>query len=168
MWGFVDLKNGIISFRTDKTGQEISNPIRPTLRARLLAIREEQGGQEVYVFPNIARKYRNANSSVSTEFTALLKAWGILETETDKKTLKGDRKSVSRKSFHSIRHALVSAARSNCSLSADLVRAVVGHESEEVERQYFTPDISEKDRMLEAMEEYISPAVSLTPYSRLV
>lgn len=75
-------------------------------------------------------------------------------------------KNVSRKSFHSIRHALVSAARSNSSLSADLVRAVVGHESEEVEQQYFTPDISEKGRMLEAMEEYISPAVSLSPYSR--
>lgn len=166
-WDCVDFKRGIVSFRTDKTGQEICNPIRPTLRTRLLAIREEQGGRETYVFPNMARKYRNANSSVSTEFTALLKAWGILESETEKKALKGDRKNVSRKSFHSIRHALVSAARSNSSLSADLVRAVVGHESEEVERQYFTPDISEKDRMLEAMEEYISPAVSLSPYSRL-
>jgi hypothetical protein len=40
----------------------------------------------------MARKYRNANSSVSTEFTALLKAWGILESGTEKKALKGDRK----------------------------------------------------------------------------
>ena len=88
-WDCVDFKRGIVSFRTDKTGQEICNPIRPTLRTRLLAIREEQGGRETYVFPNMARKYRNANSSVSTEFTALLKAWGILETETEKKALKG-------------------------------------------------------------------------------
>lgn len=163
-WQSVDFESGVISFRTDKTGNEITNPIRPTLRARLLAIREEQGGQEEYVFPNMARKYRNANSSVSTEFTALLKAWGILETETDKKALKGDRKSVSKKSFHSIRHSLVTAARSVPGLPVDLVRSVVGHESEEVERAYFNPDNQAKDRVLEAMENYIAP--TLKPYNR--
>ena len=166
-WKSVDFDSGVIRFNTDKTGQEICNPIRPTLRARLLQIQKEQGGQEEYVFPNMARKYRNCNSSVSTEFTALLKAWGILESETDKKALKGDRKSVSRKSFHSIRHSIVTAARSVSSLSADLVRAVVGHESEEVERQYCTPDIREKERMMEAMERYIDPtAPALKPYTR--
>lgn len=162
-WDSIDFDAGVISFSTDKTGHEISNPIRPTLRNRLLEIRDAQDGTQEYVFPNMARKYMNGGSVVSTEFTSLLKAWGILKTETEKKALKGARKNVSRKSFHSIRHTLVSAARSNATLSADLVRAVVGHESEEVERSYFTASMEEKSRLLRDMEEYITTPAPINP-----
>ena len=51
---------------------------------------------------------------------------------------------MSRKSFHSIRHTVVTMMRSSNMFTADLTRELVGHDSEEIERQYFTATLEAK------------------------
>lgn len=166
-WDCIDFAAAALCFTTGKTDKEMDIPLHPLLRERLLAIREEQDKQEEYVFPNMARRYMRGDSSVSTEFTALLKAWGIVKPATEKKALKGNRKNVSPKSFHSFRHTVVTALRSNPSITADIARSIVGHDSEEIERAYFTASKEDKMRGYDIIAQAITAPVmapSLTPY----
>ena len=155
----IDFTAGALCFSTAKTDKEMDIPMHSLLRDRLLEIRAEQGIQEEYVFPNMARRYMRGDSSVSTEFTTLLKAWGIVKKSTEKKALKGNRKSVSPKSFHSFRHSVVTALRTNATITADLARAIVGHDSEEVERQYCTASRADKMRGLDIIAQAITEPV---------
>ena len=52
-WDFIDFASDCLRFTTGKTDKDMDIPLHPTLRARLLTIRAEQGGQEEYVFPHI-------------------------------------------------------------------------------------------------------------------
>lgn len=172
-WDCIDFAAGVLTFSTGKTDKDMDIPLHPLLGARLLEIQKEQGGQEEHVFPNMARRYMRGDGSASTEFTSLLKAWGIVKVDTEKKPLKGNRKNISPKSFHSFRHAAVSVLRSDSSITADLSRAIVGHDSEEIERTYFTASHAEKLRGLDVIAKAIAPDApatmqtpALTPYTR--
>ena len=114
----------------------------------------------------LARRYMRGDSSVSTEFTSLLKVWCIVKVSTEKKALKGNRRNVSPKSFHSFRHSVVTALRTNAAITADIARAIVGHDSEEIERQYCTASRADKMRGLDIIAQAISEPVasSATPY----
>ena len=81
------------------------------------------------------------DSSVSTEFTSLLKVWGIVKVSTEKKALKGNRRNVSPKSFHSFRHSVVTALRTNAAITADIARAIVGSSPNNVEFEFSYHDV---------------------------
>ncbi len=166
-WDFIDFASDCLSFTTGKTDKDMDIPLHPTLRERLLTIRAEQGGQEEYVFPHMAQRYMRGDASISTEFTSLLKAWGIVKVDTEKTALKGKRKNVSPKSFHSFRHSVVSVLRSDKRITQDLSRAIVGHDSEEIERAYYTASQADKMRGLDVIAQTIVPtAPALKPYTR--
>lgn len=166
-WDFIDFASDCLSFTTGKTDKDMDIPLHPTLRERLLTIRAEQGGQEEYVFPHMAQRYMRGDASISTEFTSLLKAWGIVKVDTEKTSLKGKRKNVSPKSFHSFRHSVVSVLRSDKRITQDLSRAIVGHDSEEIERAYYTASQADKMRGLDVIAQTIVPtAPALKPYTR--
>lgn len=157
-WDCIDFASDSLSFTTGKTGKEMNMPLHPSLRERLLNIRAGQDGQEEYVFPNMARRYQRGGGSVSSEFTALVKAWGFVKDDTEKTARKGKRKNVTQKSFHSFRHSAVSVLRSDKRITQDLSRAIVGHDSEEIERAYYTPDRADVMRGLDVIATSISPA----------
>ena len=156
-WENIDFEAGIIRITTQKTARAMEQPIVPALRARLQRLADEQGGGGVYVFPDMARRYVNQCGSISTEFTALLKAWGMIPPPAPGEKI-GRRRNVSPKSFHSIRHSFVSFGRAEGSISPDLMRAVVGHDSEEVERAYFTASMEKKEQVISALAAYLAPA----------
>lgn len=158
-WDSVDFRGGTISFSTQKTGHALRLPMVDALAARLRMIEREQGGAQEYVFPYMARRHLIQSGSISTEFTALLKAWGIVKDDPSP-ALKGRRRRVSQKSFHSIRHSFVSLGRSDSSLTADMVRDVVGHKSEAIEREYFTASMAQRAAVLDSMASLIIPAAS--------
>ena len=106
----------------------------------------------------MARRYQRGGGSVSSEFTALGKAWGFVKDDTEKTARKGKRKNVTQKSFHSFRHSAVSVLRSDKRITQDLSRAIVGHDSEEIERAYYTPDRADVMRGLDVIATSISPA----------
>lgn len=156
-WSSVDFQAGLVRLREVKTRQERVITLLPVLRERLMGIREEQGeARGEYVFPHMAQRYQGKYASrISTDFTGLLKAHGIIGTEKDGETLAGKRHRVNTKSFHSIRHAVVSIARVNPLLTADMVRDTVGHSSEAVERGYFTAGEESKEKVMTVLAEAV-------------
>ena len=164
-WDCIDFTAGRLSFSSGKTDKEMDIPLHSLLHDRLQGIYRVQKGKEEYVFPNMARRYLRGDGSMSTEFTSLLKAWGIVKTDTEKAALKGKRKNVSPKSFHSFRHAVVSTLRTDASITADLARAIVGHDSEDVERSYYTASQAEKLRGLDLIANVITTAGATPDYA---
>lgn len=150
-WRNIDFRTDTISFITQKTGKALALPIVPELRERLERIKDEQGSGEEYVFPYMARRYLIQSGSISTEFTALLMAWGIVKRTAPDASPLGRRKRVSPKSFHSIRHSVVTLARCNPACTPDMVRAVVGHDCERIERGYFSADRAARAAVLESL-----------------
>lgn len=140
-WESIDLEKKYIDFRTLKTGKKIMAPIVPELMEILLEQKKENNTE--WVFPYIAHRYNHSKGCISVEFTAQLRAHGI-ETTAEKVDKSGDRRAVAVKSFHSIRHSVVSFMRTDNRFTADLVRDIVGHDSEAVERNYYTADLESR------------------------
>lgn len=141
-WESIDFLRNRIHFRTMKTGKEIIAPIIPELRDLLVKNKNDSE----YVFPSMAQKYHRSPGGLSTNFSALLKTFGIIE-DTPSAT-KFERRTISRKSFHSLRHSVVSMMRTDNRFTADLTREIVGHESEDIERGYYTADDESKRNAL--------------------
>lgn len=151
-WENVLWEEGIIHFRTLKTGEEITAVITPMLSKMLLNLPHTSE----YILPDAASGYIKCSSTMSTKFTMLVQSFGF-DTQTKRGTGKNCRP-FNTKTFHSIRHSVVSILRSNPNMTPDMVRAIVGHESEEVERGYFSADIEAKRGGFNALEQVISPA----------
>lgn len=155
-WSSVDFERNLVHLTEIKTARERTLALRPELRERLLRIREsQQGGRrpEEYVFPTMARRYlwRNGSSTISPMFSALLRAMGILPDKDACAMQRGDKHRSSTKSFHSIRHAVVSIAREIPTLTPDIVRETVGHTSEKVERGYYHASAEAQQRVLSSL-----------------
>ena len=64
-----------------------------------------------------------------------------------------------RRAFKSFRHSVVTALRTNAAITADIARAIVGHDSEEIERQYCTASRADKMRGLDSIAQAITEPV---------
>lgn len=148
LWDSVDFTAGVIRLETDKTGEVVENPLVEPLRSRLLELWREREQGARYVLPMMARRYNRSKGVLSTEFTAMLKSMGIASTMTGGE--QGDRRAVCSKSFHGLRRAAVSMLRDG-GASADMSRAIVGHKSEAVEREYYRASIDKKRAALGGM-----------------
>lgn len=158
-WTDVDFEKNGIAVREQKTDKPRLIHLLPQLRVRLLARKEQVGGGE-YVFPETAAQYMRASGVISTNFTHLLNTFGI-KTREEEAELKGRRRTVTTKCFHSIRHSVVSWARSNPNLSPDVVRETVGHGSDDIEMTYyFTAADKAKLAVLETVAAMVPTPVS--------
>lgn len=168
-WESVKWEAGYLHIVETKTRKERMIPMLPPLVACLERLRAQAGADE-YVFPHMAQYYnRGGESYVSTQFTALLRAHGIIEPAAAVRKEGERRHHVSRKSFHSIRHSVVSCLRGDAALSVDVVRDAVGHDSEAVERGYFTASMDMRRRagapLMQAAGDTPAPAApALPPY----
>ena len=111
-WKCINFAEDYLVFSTGKTGMDMKISMHALLRERLLVIRAAQGEQEEYVFPHMARRYGRKDTSISTEFTTMLKTCGIVHLDIERTALQGKRKNVSPKSFLSFRLSFVEALRS--------------------------------------------------------
>lgn len=137
-WEQIDLKNSFLFMTTQKSRRRMNKPIiqplKEVLERRLLNRVND------YVFPLSALRHAHAggrSDKLSTEFTTLLKTYGIIREMPEE--VRGDRHRLSEKSFHSLRATAVTVLRL-AGVSPDLCRFIVGHDSEEIERVYFRPD----------------------------
>lgn len=157
-WDAWNREEGYIYIREKKTRKERFLPVVEALRVRLERLAEARREGEVYVFPLMAHYYNaGCPGYVSTQFTALLRAMGIIQEQAVGRG--GRRHAFSAKSFHSIRHSVVSCLRADGAFTADVVRDAVGHESELVERGYFTASGEQRRAVGEALQK----AVDVTP-----
>jgi integrase len=148
----VDWEKGMIVMRTLKTGKLIATPITNEIKNLLFPLYKKT---EEYIFPEMAARYMRSKGSPSSEFTSILKVLGIIKEENIH-TGAGNRK-LSDKTFHSLRHSVVSMLRVNSSFSSDLIRETVGHDSEEVERNYFTASLDSKRNIIDFLAQQITP-----------
>lgn len=151
LWENADLQTNTIRFTEMKTGQNRELPLCPELRAVFLRRKASQAEGETAVFPLMRRKYLCARGQLSAEFAALLRANGITGADTSARSVKGRRRRFSTKTFHSLRHSVVSMLRADNRLSADVVRLAVGHRNEEVEQGYISISRADQDRVLSVL-----------------
>lgn len=140
-WEQIDLENGRLQMTTQKSKLRMNKPIIDPLEKVL--IRRKEGSISKYVFPLAAMKHAQGggkSSKLSLEFTDLLGKHGFIGK---KKALEGDRRELAEKSFHSLRATAVTFLRL-AGVSADLCRFIVGHHSEEIERQYIRPQLEDE------------------------
>ena len=129
-WDCIDLDAGemvILPRKTRKTGKRLQIPITPALREVLESL--PRAGE--YVFPTLASSFIACRATPAAFFVSWVKRLGIAQT-----TKQGAR-NFSQLSFHSIRHAVVTQLRAAGVVAPDVVRSIVGHTSEQVERGYF-------------------------------
>lgn len=139
-WEQIDLENGILNMTTEKTKRRMNKPIIGPLRGILEKRYQNQMNKNV--FPIAAMRHAQAggkSSKLSLEFTSLLRKHGLIG---ERAVMDGDRRQLSEKSFHSLRATAVTVLRLS-GVSADLCRFIVGHDSEEIERQYIRPQLSD-------------------------
>lgn len=133
-WDQVDFSKNIITFSTRKVAREMVIPFSPRLRELLYALRNDTE----YVLPDAAARYMRSQARFSADFTRHVRRLGLVSA-MDKPV--GDRRCLTPLSFHSIRHSVVTLLRASNAFSADITRAIVGHASEAIEREYFhAPD----------------------------
>lgn len=157
-WDTIDFQQNKLFIVEEKTDNPHEVPLLRELREILQARKAQQQGNEVYVFPDMACQYKRAGGLVSMAFLAELRALGIKTHAEQTTPLQGRRRRVAIKCFHSIRHTVVSFARSCKEFTADMVRDTVGHDSEEIEREYFSAEEESKRAVLEAVAACITPA----------
>lgn len=151
-WDAIDWQDNRVTLTETKTKRKRILALSTALKVRLAARYAVRQEGEEYVFPSFARAYlsNNKSSAVSTGFTALLRALGILETLSEPQ--RGIGHATGRKSFHSIRHSVVSIARENPTLTADIVRETVGHQQERVEQRYYHASRQAQRSVVAALE----------------
>lgn len=143
-WDNIDFEAKVIRLTEQKTEKLRVMPISEELAAILKRRKGDGLSHPDEVFPTMAERYRHSPGYISTQFTSLLRAHGIISADDEgAKKAQGTHR-VSRKSFHSIRHSVVSCLRSDARFTADVVRDAVGHENEAVERGYFTASLQQR------------------------
>ena len=165
-WDAIDWEREEVTLLEEKTKRRRRLPIIPALLDVLKRMRYAQGGREEYLFPMQAHMFLGGSrATVSTTFTALLQSMGInpAPVATGKPT--GRRKRISAKTFHSIRHTVVSMTRLDTSFTPDMVRDAVGHSSEQVERGYFHGDMISKKAVYGSLASAINAAAEMPAYS---
>lgn len=129
-WDAVDMDAAQIVItprKTRKTGKRLLIPITPALRSVLLDL--PRAGE--YVFPELAADFQRSRVIPSAFFISWVKKLGLDQT------IKIGTRNFSQLSFHSIRHTVVTHLRAAGVVAPDVVRSIVGHTSEQVERGYF-------------------------------
>lgn len=155
-WEQIDLENGILNMTTEKTKRRMNKPIIAPLHD--IFQRRSRYRMNSHVFPIAAMRHAQAggkSSKLSLEFTALLRKHGFIG---EREVMEGDRRQLSEKSFHSLRATAVTVLRLS-GVSADLCRFIVGHDSEEIERQYIRPQFSDIAGAMDVLARGLSAAV---------
>lgn len=143
-WRNIDLAAGTITLTTQKTHQLVSLPLmQPALDA--LADIPTSDDPNAKVFPGIAKL---APTSRSNKFRGILASVGLAKPVERRKTGRGARREMPELSFHSLRHTATSMLKA-AGVSDSIARAIIGHQSEAVSRQYTHLDL---DTMRQAMQ----------------
>jgi integrase len=128
-WSAVDLASGQLRYTQSKTAEEVVVPIHADLLAHLLAL-PASDAPDAFLCPVLAKKRNDGRLGLSTEFLRLMRVAGI-----DSLSVQSQKRSVSRKSYHALRHSFASAL-ANAGVSQELRMALTGHLSASAHKRY--------------------------------
>jgi integrase len=159
-WANVDLSadggKGEISLTEEKTQQRHIIPIARVLRPHLEKL-PSADNPHAPVFPNLAGKRK---SWLSGQFHELMANAGIgIESRADHLKSeggkgRGGKRTMSRLSFHSLRHTATSLLK-NAGVSNAIAQDLIGHDSEAVSRNYTHIDPETRRAALDKMPEIL-------------
>jgi integrase len=129
-WDRIDLAKRIISFRSSKTDQAITIAIHPELEDHLIACANSDDSR-AFLFPTLAGR---PSPALSIAFKAIMKKAGI-EAGVAREKLGAKGKTISSRSWHSLRHSFNSAL-ANQGVSQELRQKLTGHSSAEMNAIY--------------------------------
>ena len=126
----IDLEAKLISFQAAKTEQKLVIPMHEDLLNHLLSL-PSSDDPKAFLFPTLASKRTPA---LSVAFKQIMGKAGI-DGGVAREKLGSKGKTISSRSFHSLRHSFVSAL-ANANVSAELRQRLSGHASEEMHKLY--------------------------------
>lgn len=137
-WDNIDLAEGIITFipqKTSRKGRTLVVPISSDLNKHLMALAGDTGG---LLCPTLAKLGTGGRLGLSGRFKTLMKAAGI-----DSRILvkgKGEGRTQSAKSFHSLRH-FFNTALMNAGVDEKIRMELSGHSTASMNRKYSHAEI---------------------------
>jgi len=130
-WEQVNLEAGTLDVTPSKTDKALELPLSGELREFLSA--QERGVGKAPLFPSLAGRGVGSHAGLSNEFSRLMKRADVKGKAGRKKEGRG--RQTRTKTFHSLRHSFVSRL-ANADVSADVRKAMAGHDSDEAHARY--------------------------------
>jgi integrase len=130
-WAAVDLAKGAITYTQGKTGNTVTIPIHPSLDAQLSKL-PGSDKPEKFLMPGMADKGPGGRHGLSESFKAIMRKAGVDAQRVERKV--GVR-TLSRRSFHALRHSFTSAL-ANAGVASELRMKLTGHTTEAAHRGY--------------------------------
>jgi integrase len=129
-WADIDLANGVWTHKQGKTGQIVSVPLHPGLRAGLEQIATGDKAQE-FVMPGLAEEATGGRHGLSDTSKNL-----VLKAGLDLQTVQGaGGRQQNKRTFHALRHSFTSAL-ANAGVMPELRMKLTGHTNADVHRGY--------------------------------
>jgi integrase len=126
-WSAVDWNKKLIQFTPSKTKKPVTIPLHPQLESELL---KKPGIGNALMFPTLAGKDTGGGKGLSQQFAAVMEKAGI-----DSRRTSGGRRTLSRLTYHSLRHSFNSAL-ANRGVSQEIRQKLTGHSSADMNRIY--------------------------------
>jgi integrase len=137
-WSDLDVANGIVSFREQKTGSQAVIGLHPDF-LDWLSSQSVPEDPDAVLFPSLADKSLNGTSGLSNAFVKLCDAAGI-EKRLLRQGNDGKGRSVRALSFHSFRHTAASSVFNQAALK-EITRRVTNHTASGVVDAYIHADL---------------------------
>lgn len=154
-WQDVNWDAHRIRFVEQKTGTMRELPLCDRLYLVFHGIWEERKEDSPYIFPEFARRELAYSSSyTSTEFTQQLRGLGIIKEE-DMVKLRGRKKQQSRKTFHSIRHSVITITNEAEGITQMMAMKATGHKDSKVDEGYYHLSPEAQQRILNALTSHL-------------
>ncbi|MSU60024.1 MAG: hypothetical protein EXS35_17950 [Pedosphaera sp.] len=147
----------VLAFTSRKTKRKMRVPLHPTAAAWLAANRGQNSADKcMFPIANAKLEHHRGNAArLSDEFHSILTTLGYVEKRTHhtQGNGRGAKRAFSPLSFHSFRHYLTSQLH-RAGVAPAIVREIIGHESEVVNRIY--TDIDDATMLL-GMQKLVAP-----------
>lgn len=129
-WENVELANGVIAHKQQKTGKQVIIPLHADLEAHLSSLASTDK-PETHLCPSLAEKDSGGKTGLSATFKDIMRTAGI-----DTQTVPGmGHRPFSKLTFHSLRHSFNSAL-ANAGVSQELRMKLTGHTTADVNAKY--------------------------------
>ena len=157
-WQQVDRKRDILHMRTGKTKANLDLPL--TYGMKDLLNRLESSRVDDYIFPRSRVKHERSGK-LSLDFRKACIELGFINPE-EAPELPGNMRHISEISFHSLRKSVVTTGRQT-GIAPDVMRSLVGQDSEEIQRLYFTPSDAYLAEQADKIQKQLLPPQADSP-----
>jgi integrase len=147
-WHDLKLDQNLVRTKTAKTGAVLTLPLHTSFIAWLDV--QPRGIGAAPVFPSLAKKAGAGKSGLSMAFKRLMTRAGVSGGIVDAPGLSRRGRTLSPKSFHSLRH-FAATQLASAGVRAEIARQITGHADAESHANYITADFDALRRAVQAI-----------------